>query len=72
MKRRRLVKTYTVMIEDEAGTPLSQSMITVRDADRAREIASRLLAEDRTAAAAAIFERGQPMGRLTKAEMGFG
>ena len=64
------MKTYTVMIEDDAGIPLSQSMITVRDADRAREIASRLLADDRAASVAAIFERGLPMARLTKAEMG--
>ncbi|MFI4976394.1 MAG: hypothetical protein ACHP84_17810 [Caulobacterales bacterium] len=54
------------MIEGAGGAPLCEAQVTVRDAERAHELAARLLAEDRAGYAAEIFEGRVALERLVR------
>ncbi|MFI4933124.1 MAG: hypothetical protein ACHP7N_00740 [Caulobacterales bacterium] len=60
--------TYRVLIEGKSGATLSEAHLTVRDVDRAQELAVGLLARDLTAEAVDIFEGGRRLARITRAD----
>jgi hypothetical protein len=62
------VRTYRILIEAADGALASEVRLVARNAQRAHDVALRLLERDKAATIADIYEDGQRIDHITRAD----